>query len=139
MSSDTPIDTLPLDRLIQCQQHVLYHARQFFRPDLMFCGSMLTFRPNLMKRVAEEAPVLTDPARLKAAQIRVPERTHRSSCEWTMQVDMDYLFDIGGSTFFGEFTMYTQGTLGQLTDPNPFRPAPRMSIMPPFYDLATNS
>lgn len=144
MSSDTPFFDLPLQRLWQAQQHTLYKARECYRKDLTFVQGTLTFRPDVMQRVAEEAPALTDPARLRAIHIRMPEWSHRSGHEWTLQVDMSYIFqmrsNIGWPPYwdmFGEFILYNQGSLDRLTDPDlPFDVAPTTIVFPPLCDTA---
>lgn len=132
------VDTLPLERLLQLQERAMWRGR-IYHPTMTLCGSLLTFKPALMHRVAEEAPVLTDPARLKAAKIKIPEWAHRTSYDWTLQVDMTWIHTMNdGLSLFMEFTLYGQGSLDQLLDPNPFLAEPRLSLLPPLWDVMTS-
>lgn len=131
MTTDTP-DLRPLERLLASRDYALYHARRNYRKDLMYSRATLSFRPDMMKRVAAEAPILTDIPRLKRWQIYVPETWHATYFEVTLTLDFTWISE---SWIFHEFPMYVQCTLDRLLDDNPFFVAPSIVMFPRLIDV----
>jgi hypothetical protein len=142
MSGDTPPDMRPLERLLASRDYALYHARRSYRPNLMFSGSTLSFRPDMMRRVAAEAPILTEIDRLKRWQIRVPEHSYQTDCEVTFALDFTWISETWNDglawSFFNEFPMYVQCTLDHLLDDNPFFVRPSIIMFPRLIDMTVS-
>jgi hypothetical protein len=138
MPDDYP-DTTPLERLLASRDYALYHARRCYKSNMTCGGSTLSFRPDVMKRVVAEAPVLADIVRLKAWGIRVPEAPLRTDIEVTLALDFTWTSETWNDglswTWFNEFPMYVQCTLDRLLDDNPFMVAPTMIMFPKLIDV----
>jgi hypothetical protein len=115
MPGDYP-DQRPLERLLASRQYALYHARQVYRSNMTCDRVTLSFRPDVMKRVAAEAPILTDLDLLKRWGIRIPEAPLQTDCEVTLALDF-------------------WCTLDRLLDDVPFDVAPSMIMFPKLIDV----
>jgi hypothetical protein len=132
-------DQRPLERLLASRDYALYHARRNYKSNMTCDSSTLSFRPGVMKRVAAEAPILTDIPLLKRWKIRVPESPYPSDCDVTFALDMTWISETWSDglpwSYFNEFPMYVQCTLDHLLGPNPFFVLPSIVMFPLLIEM----